>query len=162
MKNILFDKKEFIKCVKDNVKTLYRKTMEEASEQEVFQAVSYAVKDVIIDNWLATQQTFDKEDPKMVYYMSMEFLMGRALGNNLINLTAYKEVKEALDEIGFDLNMIEDQEPDPALGNGGPSGCVVYGFPCYAWLRCLRMWYPLSLRYVQTENQRRLSGGSTG
>ena len=119
MKNILFDKKEFIKCVKDNVKTLYRKTMEEASEQEVFQEVSYAVKDVIIDNWLATQQTFDKEDPKMVYYMSMEFLMGRALGNNLINLTAYKEVKEALDEIGFDLNMIEDQEPDPALGNGG-------------------------------------------
>ena len=119
MKNILFDKKEFIKCVKDNVKTLYRKTIEEASEQEVFQAVSYAVKDVIIDNWLATQQTFDKEDPKMVYYMSMEFLMGRALGNNLINLTAYKEVKEALDEIGFDLNMIEDQEPDPALGNGG-------------------------------------------
>ncbi len=119
MKSILFDKKEFIKCVKDNVKTLYRKTME-ASEQEVFQAVSYAVKDVIIDNWLATQQTFDKEDPKMVYYMSMEFLMGRALGNNLlINLTAYKEVKEALDEIGFDLNMIEDQEPDPALGNSG-------------------------------------------
>lgn len=115
MKNILFDKKEFIKCVKDNVKTLYRKTMEEASEQEVFQAVSYAVKDVIIDNWLATQQTFDKEDPKMVYYMSMEFLMGRALGNNLINLTAYQEVKEALDEMGFDLNTIEDQEPDPHL-----------------------------------------------
>ena len=76
MKNILFDKKEFIKCVKENVKTLYRKTMAEASEQEVFQAVSYAVKDVIIDNWLATQQIFDKEDPKMVYYMSMEFLMG--------------------------------------------------------------------------------------
>ena len=119
MKNILFDKKEFIKCVKENVKTLYRKTMAEASEQEVFQAVSYAVKDVIIDNWLATQQTFDKEDPKMVYYMSMEFLMGRALGNNLINLTAYQEVKEALDELGFDLNTIEDQEPDPALGNGG-------------------------------------------
>ena len=90
MKNILFDKKEFIKCVKENVKTLYRKTMAEASEQEVFQAVSYAVKDVIIDNWLATQQIFDKEDPKMVYYMSMEFLMGRALGNNLINLTAYQ------------------------------------------------------------------------
>ena len=111
------------------MKTLYRKTMEEASEQEVFQAVSYAVKDVIIDNWLATQQTFDKEDPKMVYYMSMEFLMGRALGNNLINLTAYKEVKEALDEIGFDLNMIEDQEPDPALGNGGLGrpGCMFHG-----------------------------------
>ena len=139
MKNILFDKKEFIKCVKDNVKTLYRKTMEEASEQEVFQAVSYAVKDVIIDNWLATQQTFDKEDPKMVYYMSMEFLMGRALGNNLINLTAYQEVKEALDEMGFDLNTIEDQEPDPALGNGGlgrlaacfMESLATLGYPAY-------------------------------
>ena len=139
MKNILFDKKEFIKCVKENVKTLYRKTMAEASEQEVFQAVSYAVKDVIIDNWLATQQTFDKEDPKMVYYMSMEFLMGRALCNNLINLTAYQEVKEALDELGFDLNTIEDQEPDPALGNGGlgrlaacfMESLATLGYPAY-------------------------------
>ena len=139
MKNMLFDKKEFIKCVKENVKTLYRKTMAEASEQEVFQAVSYAVKDVIIDNWLATQQTFDKEDPKMVYYMSMEFLMGRALGNNLINLTAYQEVKEALDELGFDLNTIEDQEPDPALGNGGlgrlaacfMESLATLGYPAY-------------------------------
>ena len=139
MKNILFDKKEFIKCVKENVKTLYRKTMAEASEQEVFQAVSYAVKDVIIDNWLATQQIFDKEDPKMVYYMSMEFLMGRALGNNLINLTAYQEVKEALDELGFDLNTIEDQEPDPALGNGGlgrlaacfMESLATLGYPAY-------------------------------
>ena len=139
MKNILFDKKEFIKCVKENVKTLYRKTMAEASEQEVFQAVSYAVKDVIIDNWLATQQTFDKEDPKMVYYMSMEFLMGRALGNNLINLTAYQEVKEVLDELGFDLNTIEDQEPDPALGNGGlgrlaacfMESLATLGYPAY-------------------------------
>ena len=119
MKNILFDKKELVSTIKDNVKTLYRKTISEATEQEIFQAVSYAVKDVIIDQWLATQQTFDKEDPKMVYYMSMEFLMGRALGNNLINLTAYKEVKDALAELGFDLNAIEDQEPDPALGNGG-------------------------------------------
>ena len=113
--------------------------MAEASEQEVFQAVSYAVKDVIIDNWLATQQTFDKEDPKMVYYMSMEFLMGRALGNNLINLTAYQEVKEALDELGFDLNTIEDQEPDPALGNGGlgrlaacfMESLATLGYPAY-------------------------------
>ncbi|MFP3156234.1 glycogen/starch/alpha-glucan phosphorylase [Lachnospiraceae bacterium ZAX-1] len=119
MKNTVFEKESFIKNVKDNVKTLYRKTLEDASIQEVYQAVSFAVKDVIIDQWLATQQTFDKEDPKMVYYMSMEFLMGRALGNNLINLTAYKEVKEALDEIGFPINAIEDEEPDPALGNGG-------------------------------------------
>ena len=114
-----FDKKAFIESVKDNVRTLYRKTIEEATRQQVFQAVSYTVKDTIIDNWLATQKQYEKEDPKTVYYMSMEFLMGRALGNNLINLTEYKEVKEALEEIGFDLNVIEDQEPDAALGNGG-------------------------------------------
>ena len=119
MKNEVFEKKAFIKNVKDTVRSLYRKTLEEATQQEIYQAVSYAVKDVVIDEWLATQQTFNKEDPKIVYYMSMEFLMGRALGNNLINLTAYKEVKEALEEIGLDLNAIEDQEPDPALGNGG-------------------------------------------
>ena len=117
--NKLLDKEAFKEQVKDNVKTLYRKTLKEATMQQVFQAVAYAVKDTIIDNWLATQQQFEQDDPKMVYYMSMEFLMGRALGNNLINLCAYKEVKEALDELGFDLNVIEDQEPDAALGNGG-------------------------------------------
>jgi len=114
-----FSKKEFITNVKDNVKTLYRKTMEEATQQQIFQAVSYAVKDTVIDNWMATQAKYEEEDPKTVYYMSMEFLMGRALGNNLINLTAYNEVKQALEEIGLDLNVIEDQEPDAALGNGG-------------------------------------------
>ncbi len=119
MRSNVFNKKTFIRNVKENVKNIYRKTLEEASQQEIFQAVSATVKDVIMDQWLATQQTFEKEDPKMVYYMSMEFLMGRALGNNLINLCAYKEVKEALDEIGLDISVIEDQEPDPALGNGG-------------------------------------------
>ena len=117
--NKLLDKEAFKEQVKENVKTLYRKTMKEATKQQIFQAVAYAVKDTIIDNWLATQQQFEQDDPKMVYYMSMEFLMGRALGNNLINLCAYKQVKEALDEMGFDLNVIEDQEPDAALGNGG-------------------------------------------
>ena len=114
-----FSKDEFKESVKDNVKLLYRKTIEEATPQQVFQAVSYAIKDVIIDNWLKTQKIFKEKDPKTVYYMSMEFLMGRALGNNLINLTAYQEVKEALDELGFDINVIEDEEPDAALGNGG-------------------------------------------
>ena len=114
-----FDKEGFKERVKENVKTLYRKTIDEATQQQLFQAVSYAVKDRIIDNWLATQKQYEMDDPKTVYYMSMEFLMGRALGNNLINLCAYKEVKEALDEMGFDLNVIEDQEPDAALGNGG-------------------------------------------
>lgn len=119
MTNEMFKKEAFKKSVKDNVKFLYRKTIEEATQEQIFQAVSYSVKDVIIDNWLATQKAYDEQDPKIVYYMSMEFLMGRALGNNLINFCAYGEVKEALEELGFDLNCIEDQEPDPALGNGG-------------------------------------------
>ena len=114
-----FKKEAFKQSVEENVRKLYRKTIDNATEQEVYQAVCYAVKDVIMDNWLKTQNTMNEEDPKMVYYMSMEFLMGRALGNNLINLTAYKEVKEALEEMGFDLNVLENQERDPALGNGG-------------------------------------------
>ena len=119
MYNPRFDKKTFKKEVKNNVKSLYRKTVEEATPQQLFQAVSFAVKEAIIDDWIATQNQYKKDDPKIVYYMSMEFLMGRALGNNLINMTAYKEVQEALDEMGIDLNAIEDEEPDAALGNGG-------------------------------------------
>lgn len=119
MSDTLFDKKVFVQEVRENVKNLYRKKLEEANQQEIFQAVSYTVKDVIIDRWLDTRKAFEEQDPKIVYYMSMEFLMGRALGNNLINLKAYKEVREALEEIGLNLDVIEDQEPDPALGNGG-------------------------------------------
>lgn len=119
MNNNMFDKETFIQSVKENVKNLYRKTLKEASQQEIFQAVSYTVKDVIIDKWLDTRESIENADPKIVYYMSMEFLMGRALGNNLINLKAYSQVKEALEEIGLNLDEIEDQEPDPALGNGG-------------------------------------------
>lgn len=114
-----FDKELFKRSVVYNVKTLYRKDLEEATPQQVFQAVSLAIKDRIMDNWIETQKAYEKQDPKMVYYMSMEFLMGRALGNNIINLQAYAPVKEALEELGLDLNMVEDQEPDAALGNGG-------------------------------------------
>ena len=114
-----FEKEAFKAAVKENVKTLYRKKIEEASKQQIFQAVSYAVKDIIMDDWFETQNKYEEENVKTVYYMSMEFLMGRALGNNLINMTAYTEVKEALDEMGIDLNVIEDEEPDAALGNGG-------------------------------------------
>ncbi len=114
-----FNKDEFKKSIIENVKNQYRRTIDEATPQQVFQAVSYAVKDVIIDDWIATQKAFDEAGSKKVYYLSMEFLMGRALGNNIINLGAQKEIREALEELGFDLNSIEDQEPDPALGNGG-------------------------------------------
>ena len=119
MSEFEFDKEEFKKNVVNAVKSRYRKTIDEADKQQVFQAVAYTVKDYIIDRWIATHKEFEKQDAKTVYYMSMEFLMGRALGNNMINLTCYKEVKESLDELGFDLNAIEDEEPDAALGNGG-------------------------------------------
>ncbi len=118
-KAMKFDTEMFKRSVLYNVKTLYRKTLEEATDQQIFQAVSYAVKDAIVDQWLASQKEYDKQDPKMVYYLSMEFLMGRALGNNMINLGAYKVFKDALAELGIDINVIEDQEPDAALGNGG-------------------------------------------
>ncbi len=118
-KKLSFDKELFKRSVLYNVKTLYRKTLEEATPQQIFQAVSYAIKDAVVDHWMETQKEYEKQDPKMVYYMSMEFLMGRALGNNIINLQAYYTVGEALKELGIDLNVIEDQEPDAALGNGG-------------------------------------------
>lgn len=114
-----FDKEEFKKEVVSNVKLLFRKKVEEASDEQIFQAVSYTIKDMIMDRWIATQKEYERRDVKTVYYMSMEFLMGRALGNNMINLMCYKEVKEALTELGLDINVIEDQEPDAALGNGG-------------------------------------------
>lgn len=116
---VKFDKELFKRSVLYNIKTLYRKTLEEATQQQIFQAVCYAVKDQIVDCWMETQREYDKQDPKTVYYLSMEFLMGRALGNNLINMQAYKPVKEALTELGLDLNFVEDAEPDAALGNGG-------------------------------------------
>ncbi len=116
---INFDKELFKKSVVNNVRTMYRRELEEASKEQVFQAAAYAMKDQIVDDWMRTQKEFDEKNPKTLYYLSMEFLMGRAFGNNLINLQAYEPVAEALNELGFDINTIEDQEPDPALGNGG-------------------------------------------
>jgi starch phosphorylase len=118
-RKVTFNKESFKKQVKENVKALFRKTLEEANEQQIYQAVAYTVKDTIIDNWLETQKAYEKQDPKTVYYLSMEFLMGRALGNAMINLKEYKEIAEALDEMGININLVEDEERDPALGNGG-------------------------------------------
>ncbi len=134
-----FDAELFKRSVLYNVKTLYRKTLEEATPQQIFQAVSYAIKDAIVDNWMDSQREFEKKDPKIVYYLSMEFLMGRALGNNMINLCAYDEVKKALKELGVDINVIEDEEPDAALGNGGlgrlaacfMDSLATLGYPAY-------------------------------
>lgn len=112
-------KDELKKAIVENVKVLFRRTIDDATPQQVYQAVAYAIKDDIIDDWIATHKEYERQDVKTVYYLSMEFLMGRALGNDIISLRAKKEVSEALDELGFDLNSIEDEEPDPALGNGG-------------------------------------------
>ena len=164
MKNIVFNKDAFKKSVSDNVKNLYRKTLTEASRQEIFQAVSYTVKDVIIDQWIATQHVLDRDDPKILYYMSMEFLMGRALGNNLINLTCYNEVKEALAEMGVDLNLIEDR----GAGSGTwkrrtRTTCgVLYGVARNTRIPGLRLRHPLSLWYVPPEDQGRLSDRRAG
>ena len=141
-----FDKATFKNSVIDNVKNMFRRTIDEATPQQVFQAVAYAVKDVIIDEWVATHKEYERKDVKTLYYLSMEFLMGRALGNNLINICAWDEVKEVLDELGFDLNAIEDQEPDAALGNGGLGRLP--GFSVYLGISGLRLRYPLSLRHV--------------
>ncbi len=116
---MVINKKEFKKNVQDYLKTFYRRTVEDASQQQIYQAVAFAVKDYIVDRWAASQAEFEKKDAKTVYYLSMEFLMGRALGNNIINLKADKEIRKALEELGLDLDVIEDQEPDAALGNGG-------------------------------------------
>lgn len=113
------NKEEFKKEIEDYVKVLFRKTIKEADQQQLFQAVSYAVKDFIVDQWMATHKTYEEKDVKTVYYLSMEFLMGRALGNMIINLKGNKEIKEAVEVLGLDLDVIEDQEPDAALGNGG-------------------------------------------
>ena len=116
---MVINKKEFKKNVQDYLKTFYRRTVEDASQQQIYSAVAFAVKDYIVDRWAASQKEFEKKDAKTVYYLSMEFLMGRALGNTVINLKADKEIRKALEELGLDLDAIEDQEPDAALGNGG-------------------------------------------
>ena len=119
IKKDTFDKEKFKKELESTVRMLFRRKLEEATPQQIYQAVAYSVKDDIIDNWIETHKAYEKQDKKMVYYMSMEFLMGRALGNNMINLLCYDDVRETLEELGLDLNLIEDQEPDAALGNGG-------------------------------------------
>ena len=113
------DKKTFKKDIKDFLKNFYRKTIEDADNHQLFNAVAYALKEYIVEDWIAAHKAYDEQDAKMVYYLSMEFLMGRALGNNIINLQASSVVKEALEELGLDLNEIEDAERDYALGNGG-------------------------------------------
>ena len=133
------------------VKVLFRKTIKEADQQQLFQAVSYAVKDFIVDQWMATHKTYEEKDVKTVYYLSMEFLMGRALGNMIINLKGNKEIKEAVEELGLDLDVIEDQEPDAALGNGGLGrfSRLFLRFIINIRIFCIRLWNSLQIWNVQ-------------
>ena len=105
--------------IENYMKLLFRKPVEQATNQQLFQAVSYAVKDIVVDDWFDTHKEYEEKDVKTVYYLSMEFLMGRALGNMIINLKQDEVVREVLDELGVNLDVIEDEEPDAALGNGG-------------------------------------------
>lgn len=114
-----FSKESMIKSINDYTRLLFRKNLKDATKQQLYQAVAYAIKDLVIDDWMDTHKAYEEKDVKTVYYLSMEFLMGRALGNMMLNMGVYQVVKETLDELDIDINMIEDQEPDPALGNGG-------------------------------------------
>ena len=115
-----FIEKDVLKeMIRENVKTLYRKTLEHATPEELYQEAVFAIRDVITDKWMKTHDEYYERDVKVVYYLSMEFLMGRFFGNALINLEMFDEVKEVFEELGIDYNMVEDAEPDPGLGNGG-------------------------------------------
>jgi starch phosphorylase len=113
------DKAKFKQGVLSRIKRHYGKTLAEANPQELYSEVSDTVMELILDNWLETRrETFD-QGGKQAFYLSAEFLMGRALSNNLVNLTAERDVKEVLEELGVDYNLIEDREADAGLGNGG-------------------------------------------
>ncbi|MBQ3031030.1 MAG: glycogen/starch/alpha-glucan phosphorylase, partial [Anaerotignum sp.] len=115
----LIEKDTLKEMIRENVKTLYRKTLEHATTEEMYQAAVFAIRDVVTEKWMKTHDEYYEKDVKVVYYLSMEFLMGRFFGNALINLEMFDEVKEALAELGIDYNSVEDAEPDPGLGNGG-------------------------------------------
>ena len=112
-------KEQLKEKLRENVKTLSRKTIETASNEQVYEALAFTIRDIVTDKWIATHDMYANVDAKVVYYLSMEFLMGRFLGNAIINLTLGNDIREALDELGFDLNAVEDGERDPGLGNGG-------------------------------------------
>ena len=141
----LLDKETLKKMIRENVKTLYRKTLEAASAEEVYQAAVFAIRDVITDKWMKTHDEYYEKDVKVVYYLSMEFLMGRFFGNSLINLEMYDEVREVLEELGIDYNMVEDAEPDPGLGNGGLGRLAACFLDSLSTLQLPA--YPLPLRY---------------
>lgn len=115
-----FVSKEVVKsAVVDSLRNLFRKTVDNATDVEIYEAAVYALRTVFTEKWIKTHDEYKEKDVKMVYYLSMEFLMGRFFGNSVMNLLMYDTVKEALEELGFDYNTLENTEQDPGLGNGG-------------------------------------------
>ena len=119
MRELEISKDRIKEMIIDNVRTLFRKSIDHTTSEEVYQAAVYAIRDIVNERWMKTHDEYYEKDVKMVYYLSMEFLMGRFLGNSIINLSIYKSVKEAFDELKIDYNLVEEAEPDPGLGNGG-------------------------------------------
>ena len=115
-----FVSKEAVKsAVVDSLRNLFRKTVDNATDVEIYEAAVYALRTVFTEKWIKTHDEYKEKDVKMVYYLSMEFLMGRFFGNSVMNLLMYDTVKEALEELGLDYNTLENTEQDPGLGNGG-------------------------------------------
>lgn len=117
MKNI--NKADLKASIVKELRRDFGKTLEEAHDYELYYAVSRAAMDYIVEKWYNTKKTYAVKQVKQAYYFSAEFLMGRYLGNNLINLKINEAVKETLEELGVDINKVEDQEFDTGLGNGG-------------------------------------------
>ncbi len=114
-----FSKETIKNAVVECLRNLFRKTVETATDVELYEACIYALRTVFTEKWIKTHDEYKEKDVKMVYYLSMEFLMGRFFGNGVINLQMYDTIREALAELGIDYNLIENTEPDPGLGNGG-------------------------------------------
>ena len=114
-----FDAEKFKENLEGRLKRQYGKDISQANKHDLFDAVSASALEVIMENWMATRHEYEKKPTKQLYYLSAEFLMGRALSNNLINAEISDKVKEVLKGMNIDYDMIEDQEPDAGLGNGG-------------------------------------------
>ena len=114
-----FNAKEFKSNLTSRLKLQYGKDLSQATKHDLFDAVSASALDLIMDNWMKTRAAYDKKPTRQVYYLSAEFLMGRAMSNNLINAQIKDAVVEVLKDLDIDYTSIEDEEPDAGLGNGG-------------------------------------------
>lgn len=112
--------KEYLKIsIERKIRRQFGKTIKEAEPHEIYYALSRTLIDYTIENWYNTSRNYNEKQVKQMYYFSAEFLMGRYMGNNMINLQIYSEIKEVLKDLNIDINLIEESESDPGLGNGG-------------------------------------------